>query len=158
MIGDGCYWWKRWFLYIRLWQISDVDNDMIMWVRLLGVPCHAWSVEFFMIVASVLGICVCVDDDTKAGRSMDIARVLIRVPIDFSLPSVLNISIDETKFLLMLREDTFGPARIIYNKDKEKCVGSTISEYDESESAPKRWNSEEEDYLNVEDQLHESQS
>lgn len=74
---------------------KDVDNDRVMWVRFLGFPCQAWCVEFFIKVANILGIYVCVDEETLARKYMDIARVLIRISLYFNLPECLSVSIDE---------------------------------------------------------------
>ncbi|XP_058775318.1 uncharacterized protein LOC131649579 [Vicia villosa] len=75
--------WKRWFKMIRPWQESDIDSERVVWIIVHGIPCHAWSLNFFERIAYFLGSYVCVDENTLAESNMDIARILIRVPFHF---------------------------------------------------------------------------
>lgn len=38
LIGDGSTWWKQWFKEIRPWSLLDVDEEIVMWLRVYGVP------------------------------------------------------------------------------------------------------------------------
>lgn len=46
------------------WRMSDVGTERVIWLRIHGVPCHVWSVDFFISISNSLGTYVCVDDNT----------------------------------------------------------------------------------------------
>ncbi|XP_058774299.1 uncharacterized protein LOC131648567 [Vicia villosa] len=116
LLDEGKWWWKQWFKNIRPWHTNDVDSERVMWVRLYGVPCHAWCSEFFEKIANLLGNFVCVDENTSAAANLDIARVMVRVPFNFVLKEQLVVSVDGEIFSLVLREDTYGPVRLLEKK------------------------------------------
>lgn len=70
----------------------------MMWVRVHGVPCHAWSTDFFVHLNNSLGSYISVDENTSSGSNMDITRVLIQVPFDFSLKELVSVIINDTVF------------------------------------------------------------
>lgn len=113
LLNDPLAWWKQWFWSIRQWQEREVDSERIMWVRVHGVPSHVWSADIFVDLANGLGSYVCLDDNTLAGSCMDISRLIIRVPFEFSLNNYMKVAIDGSLFTLIFREDTFGPVRIV---------------------------------------------
>lgn len=55
----------QWFSDIHPWYPADVDNERLAWMRCYGLPCHAWSIEFFEFVSNFVGVYVCSDDETK---------------------------------------------------------------------------------------------
>ncbi|XP_058739160.1 uncharacterized protein LOC131611050 [Vicia villosa] len=131
LLEEGIWWWKQWFKNIRPWQTNDVDSERVMWVRLHGVPCHAWCSEFFEKVANLLGNFICVDDNTSAVINLDIARIMMKVPFNFVLKEQMVVTIDGEVFHLVLREDTFGPVRILEKKlEASNGDSNSSSEYD----------------------------
>src|SRR3954470_4998481 len=80
----------------------------VIWIRVYGVPFHAWSNDFFDSLASRLGSFICLDENTMSGTNMDIARFMIRVNSGFILPETLEVAIDGVHFNLILREDSYG--------------------------------------------------
>lgn len=46
MISEGKSWWSQWFSDIREWKEEEVDNERVTWLRVYGIPCHAWSFSF----------------------------------------------------------------------------------------------------------------
>lgn len=77
LICDSESWWKQWFNVIKPWKEDDIDKERLMWIRILGVPCLAWSVEFFESLANSFGLYVCLDDEIIKRSSFDVARVII---------------------------------------------------------------------------------
>lgn len=53
----------------------------MMWIKVFGVPCHAWNMDFFVNLANNLGSYICVDENTSSGKRNDTAWVLIRVSL-----------------------------------------------------------------------------
>ncbi|XP_058759400.1 uncharacterized protein LOC131632679 [Vicia villosa] len=130
-MDEGKWWWKQWFKNIRPWQTNDVDSERVMWVRLYGVPYQAWCSEFFEKIANFLGDYICVDDNTSAASNLDIARIMVRVPFNFVLKEQMVVSFDGENFSLVLREDTYGPVRILDKKiEVSNGDSNSSSEYD----------------------------
>lgn len=82
-------------------------------LRSFGVPCQAWSVYFFVTLPNTLGSYICVKENTFSGKKLYVARVLIRIPLNFCLKERITLVIDGESFGIRLREDSFGPLRII---------------------------------------------
>ncbi|XP_058765713.1 uncharacterized protein LOC131639233 [Vicia villosa] len=135
LIEEGKWWWQQWFKSLKPWQENDVDMERVMWIRIYGVPCHAWCSEFFESVANKLGSFVCLDENTMTGNSMDIARCLVRVNATFILPEIVQIVIDGKSFVLNLREDTYGPLRITAQKDLGLSIKSSSLSSSSSKAA-----------------------
>lgn len=47
LIKEGKSWWSKWFSSIGEWREEVVDNDGIAWIRVYGIPCHAWNFLLF---------------------------------------------------------------------------------------------------------------
>lgn len=127
LIGDGCTWWKQWFSSIMSWKSSDVDSERVAWVKVHGVPFHAWCFEFFEYLANSMGNFICVDENTTLGANMDIGRFLLRVPFGFNLKEQSFVIVDGSCFNLILREDSYGPVRIANNKGALLIPSSSAS-------------------------------
>lgn len=81
---------------------------------------------FFVGFANRLGSYVCLDENTQKGSCKDIARIMIRVPIDFKLKENMKVVIDEVTFFLVLREDSYGHVRLmIVNKSVKSSISSS---------------------------------
>lgn len=52
-------------MLIRRWKEDEVDNNIVMWIRVYGIPCHGWNSEFFVALANSFGSFVCLDDNTS---------------------------------------------------------------------------------------------
>ncbi|XP_058763296.1 uncharacterized protein LOC131636700 [Vicia villosa] len=127
LIEEGKWWWQQWFKNIKPWQEKDIDEARVVWIRVYGVPCHAWSNDFFVSLANRLGVFICLDENTMTGCNMDIARLMVRVDSRFILPETLKVVIDDVPFTLNLREDSFGPLRINAQKVADQVLGSSSS-------------------------------
>lgn len=58
----------------KKWDEEAMDIGMNIWLRVYGVPPHAWNAEFFMALAGSLGKFICLDDITASGTRFDVAR------------------------------------------------------------------------------------
>lgn len=83
LLSEDNTWWKQWFSNIIPWSKGAVDSERVTWVRVHGVPCHVWKVDFFETLANTFGKFISRDMNFKEGFNMDVARFLIRVPLNF---------------------------------------------------------------------------
>jgi hypothetical protein len=48
LMVDAKDWLDQWFKEIRPWNPKDIDLDRIVWLRIFGVPVHAWKDDFLL--------------------------------------------------------------------------------------------------------------
>ncbi|XP_058748519.1 uncharacterized protein LOC131621485 [Vicia villosa] len=131
LIEEGRSWWTQWFSEIREWREDDIDRERATWLRVYGIPCHAWNFEFFEMIAKTVGTYICVDDNTHKGEHMDIARILVKTPCMIALNETFSVCINGTIFKIKLSEDSYGPMRInLFQKAKKIEGPSSSSESD----------------------------
>ncbi|XP_058774259.1 uncharacterized protein LOC131648526 [Vicia villosa] len=111
LIGDGDKWWKCWFKDISIWKEDMVDTSKVVWISIFGVPVVAWSVDFFKQLAERFGSFICLDAQTENEDSYDIARIMISVEREVSIPERVVVNIDGNDFTLMIREDKLDAMR-----------------------------------------------
>ncbi|XP_058758617.1 uncharacterized protein LOC131631862 [Vicia villosa] len=135
LISEGKSWWSQWFSEIREWKEKDVDKERVTWLRVYGIPCHAWSFSFFEMLANRFGSYVCSDENTLNGSNMDIARFMIRTSGTSVLNENLEVNINGIPYKIALREDSYGPLRLSLNqnaiKNKSNLFVSSSSESEE---------------------------
>lgn len=76
MVEEAKGWWEQWFDEIKEWTLEAVDNERLAWLRCYGVPCHAWSSDFFKFIMSLVGCYMCSDKEMMNQTKMDVARIL----------------------------------------------------------------------------------
>lgn len=102
-------WLSNWFKEIRPWDSSVVDSERLVWIRILGVPPHAWNEEFFSFISSSCGIFIKLDENSRLMKSFDIARVLLRVKGFNTINDCVSVNINGELFHIRFAEDWFGP-------------------------------------------------
>lgn len=88
-----------------------MDEERVKWLRIYGIPCHAWNSRFFEFITK-LGIYICLDDGTREHTKMGVAKLLVRTRCYMVLNETFIVKIDENLFKLKVMEDTHGPLRI----------------------------------------------
>ncbi|XP_045802504.1 uncharacterized protein LOC123896113 [Trifolium pratense] len=112
LMEDARGWLEQWFKEIRPWSPREVDNERLVWLRVYGVPIHAWNDKFFSLIAKQYGIFLNADDTTSKKLSMDVARILIRTPGLKAIDDFISVKVDDELFQIRLIEDSHGPMRI----------------------------------------------
>ncbi|XVF25480.1 hypothetical protein REPUB_Repub13aG0215900 [Reevesia pubescens] len=72
--------WSCWFHWLKLWEPSVVPKERFTWVRITGLPLHAWSDRSFKIIGNSVGKFIKADTCTEGKVLMDKARLLISTP------------------------------------------------------------------------------
>lgn len=109
----------QWFKDIKHWSINYIDNARVIWIRIYDVPSIAWFSYFFVRLANSLGSFICLDEYTTLKSCLDIARIMIRVPMLFALKESMKVEVDRKVFNLVIREDSFGHMRLA--KSQKEC-------------------------------------
>jgi hypothetical protein len=120
LLTDAKDWLDQWFKEIHPWSPKDIDLERIVWLRIFGVPAHAWNDAFFIQVARPWGTFLNVDDVTNKKITMDVARILVRTSCHKAVDEFIDVLIDGELFHLRVIEDSFGPMRILTSKPQNQ--------------------------------------
>ncbi|KAK2369434.1 hypothetical protein QL285_082569 [Trifolium repens] len=120
LMEDAKDWLDQWFKEIHPWSPKDIDLERIVWLRIFGVPAHAWNDAFFIQVARPWGTFLNVDDVTNKKITMDVARILVRTSCQKAVDEFIDVIINGELFHLRVIEDSFGPMRILSSKSQNQ--------------------------------------
>jgi hypothetical protein len=133
----------QWFKEIRPWSPKEIDRDRNVWLRIHGIPAHAWNDLFFSQISKLWGFFVNVDDATMEKLSMDVARIMIRTSCQQVIDEFIDVKVNDDFYHLRVLEDSYGPMCIIIPQTigKEGNInGSDVSdEDDDEEEEEERW-------------------
>jgi hypothetical protein len=99
LLEDARDWLDQWFSEIRPWTPKDVDLERIVWLRIFGIPVHAWNDEFFAQITKPWGTFMHADDVTSKKLSMDVARLLIRTSCQKAVDKFVNVQVNGEIFV-----------------------------------------------------------
>jgi hypothetical protein len=100
LLEDARDWLDQWFSEIRPWTPKDVDLERTVWLRIFGIPVHAWNDEFFAQITKPWGTFMHADDVTSKKLSMDVARLFIRTSCQKAVDEFVNVQVNGKIFRL----------------------------------------------------------
>ncbi|XP_058750760.1 uncharacterized protein LOC131623755 [Vicia villosa] len=127
-IEERRLWWEQWFFSIKPWEPSDIDTERLVWLRIWGVPCHAWGDSCFSLLTESIGVFIKSDERTNLKSRMDEARVCIRTKSMERVEEVISLTIDGMCFDIRLMEDyhscfgTVATKRFLGESDSEASL------------------------------------
>jgi hypothetical protein len=127
LMVDAKGWLDQWFVDIRPWSPDDIDVERTIWLRIYGVPIHAWNHNFFMQIVKPWGTFINADDGTKKKTTMDVARLMIRTSCQQVVDEFIDVKINGKIYHLRVLEDSYGLMRIMIPQNKN-LVGRDIEE------------------------------
>ncbi|MCI01860.1 hypothetical protein A2U01_0022889, partial [Trifolium medium] len=109
---EGKDWMEQWFRDIRPWNPKEVDTERVVWLRVYGIPAHAWNDNLFTLITSSIGTFLNADDCTSKKINMDVARLMIRTKGLNVVEEFCEVIINGDTFPVRIIEDSNGPMRI----------------------------------------------
>jgi hypothetical protein len=143
LMVDAKDWLEQWFKEIRPWNPKDIDTERLVWLRVFGIPIHAWCDDFFAQVTRPWGCFLNADDVTSKKLTMDAARLLIRTSYQKLVDEFIDVKINGEIFHLRVLEDSYGPMRIVISQPKNPDGRDNASVCSEDESEERRLSVEE---------------
>ncbi|MCH83079.1 hypothetical protein A2U01_0003894, partial [Trifolium medium] len=128
-------WWNQWFFEISCWSSNLVTTGRRVWVRVFGVPPHAWGLDCFTKVVRPAGKFIKLDSQTENLVRLDVARVLIDQSTWSSIDFVQQIKVVEERFLVKVVEESPGDSDLVLHRRAEPHVSVDGS----SRSSVKDW-------------------
>ncbi|CAL0328736.1 unnamed protein product [Lupinus luteus] len=98
-------WWKSIFKEVRCWSPSLYSLERKVWIRCLGVPIHAWSIDFFKAVTISIGEFIKVDSVTEKMEILDFARCFVASKNMGAIDKTLLVSIGYRQWEVRMVED-----------------------------------------------------
>ncbi|GKV29632.1 hypothetical protein SLEP1_g38538 [Rubroshorea leprosula] len=106
LIDKGRVLLKRHFQWVKPWS-PKIGDERYVYLRIEGVPLHAWTVRFFrMVVDRMRGRFISMDDSTINKKRLDIATVLIRTTSNEIISESLTGRIDSNDYNVKVIEET----------------------------------------------------
>lgn len=96
-------WWEQWFTLIKPWEQTDIDREIMVWLNLIGVPCHAWDERLFTLLVETRGCFIKCDEETKLKLRMDEARINIKKWME-KVDDTIKIVIEGVAFIIRIYE------------------------------------------------------
>jgi hypothetical protein len=93
------------FSDMQKWSSKEVRYERGAWLRVYGVPVHAWNDSFFRLCVSGIGKFLHADDCTVDKVRLDFARILVSSPHIKIVNKLEEFLIDGTKFVIKLVEE-----------------------------------------------------
>jgi hypothetical protein len=93
------------FANIHRWSEPDAKYERGVWVRVYGVPIHAWNEKFFRLCVGDVGRFIRVDDCTVDKARLDYVRILVLTRQLKIVNTLTEFFIDEYKYEIMLVEE-----------------------------------------------------
>jgi hypothetical protein len=87
------------------WETSVIPFQRGAWVRIYGIPLHAWNCNFFKLCVMDCGRFLRSDSYTKAKDRLDYARVLIATTEMAVIKKVENLLVDGTLVVVQIVEE-----------------------------------------------------
>lgn len=97
-------WWEGLFKLIKPWNPGDIDEERMLWIKISRIPCHAWGVKLFKVIAERYGSYIRSDEQTITGSVMSEACILIKTKRMDLINETMNILIEDSCFILSVRE------------------------------------------------------
>jgi len=105
VFNDALHFFGMLFNNIHMWSVEDVKYERGAWVRVYGVPIHAWNVEFFKLCVMDVGRFVRADECTVDKSRIDFARILISTSNLEIVNKSSNFMIDGSLYNIKLVEE-----------------------------------------------------
>jgi len=105
VFNDAINFFGMLFSNIQNWSPSEVRYERGAWLRIYGVPVHAWNEDFFKLCVSGLGRFILADACTVDKARLDFARILLSTPQIEIVNKSAEFIIHDRKYVIKLVEE-----------------------------------------------------
>ncbi|KEH19396.1 DUF4283 domain protein [Medicago truncatula] len=105
VFNDAVHFFGMLFDNIHKWSEQDTRYERGAWLRVYGVPIHAWNDDFFRMCVNRVGRFIHLDECTADRARLDYARILILMPQIEIVNSTPEFLIDDRKHFIKLVEE-----------------------------------------------------
>jgi hypothetical protein len=129
LVNESQQVFQQLFSFVREWKPRDVGGDRYVWIRIFGIPVHAWSKKTFSLLTISLGSLIEIDQTTEEMERLDMARLLVRTPMMEFINKMIKVKINNESFPIRITEETCDCA---FEEEMVSCVENSVDEDDRS--------------------------
>lgn len=107
LFSDGCDGFGKWLVKLKPWAPGLVPKERTVWVRVWGVPAHAWKEDFFTFLSQLVGRFEGLDEATKKMSRLDVGKVQVTLSSLAPINKIVKIKIDSIVYSISLLEEVF---------------------------------------------------
>lgn len=93
---------------MKRWEEGSIGDSRESWFRVFRIPYHVWKSEFVVELVESWGKFICVDERTTKEEAFDVARIIVKIKLDFRTPDLFPVNIDGKVNKLTIREGAWG--------------------------------------------------
>jgi hypothetical protein len=101
-------WLSYYFFDIRPWSPNMVNVNREVWVKVFGIPLHAWGDNLFKVLGARFGMFVDYDEPTASKARLDVAHIKLSTSIRTRIETPVMLSVMGVAFEVWVVEDEVG--------------------------------------------------
>ncbi|MCI34849.1 hypothetical protein A2U01_0056070, partial [Trifolium medium] len=102
-----CYYFKE----VKPWSPSVYADRRDTWVKVFGIPLHAWGENLFKGIGGIYGEFLDFDEETASRSKLDVARIKIATSFIGSIDDPVKITVLGVIYTIwVVEEKGFAPA------------------------------------------------
>ncbi|GKV43338.1 hypothetical protein SLEP1_g50641 [Rubroshorea leprosula] len=94
-----------------------VAVERFVWIKCLGLPLHAWKLEYFQSFGNLWGTFVSLDDSTSRKKRLAVGRFLISTPMMENISKILSIKINGALYNVKFVEEESSNSLYVMKSD-----------------------------------------
>lgn len=98
-------WWRGLFISVNRWLPNMVATHRRIWLRVYGLPMHAWDEQSFKKLGNLFGEFLDFDDESINASRLDMARVLVRTTSLALINEPVSVEVMGAVFNVLVMEE-----------------------------------------------------
>ncbi|GLT47288.1 hypothetical protein SLA2020_209950 [Shorea laevis] len=132
LVDGNLQWVAAYFDRIKYWSPSDIAEERFVWVRIQGIPLHAWSEESLTTIGNHVGKLISIDEYTLSKECLDVARILVSTKTQLTINEEFILKVKNNRYRIALIEENW--------RTDPWWLKKTVSSYVEFEVSSKAFN------------------
>ncbi|GAU47008.1 hypothetical protein TSUD_244370 [Trifolium subterraneum] len=105
-------WWEGFLEELKPWSPNQVCSSRRLWVRVYGVPLHAWGERTFRSISNRCVELVRLDLETANRSRFDVARIQIDTALQGFIDFVIKLKVQGAVYKVRVVEENDGPKEL----------------------------------------------
>ncbi|KAJ4840526.1 hypothetical protein Tsubulata_027338 [Turnera subulata] len=123
---DPPFWIRDSFWVFKPWQRGNHATSRNCWVKVRGIPPHAWSTEFFRLAAVFVGRLIEVAPETVQRQRLDFASLLIQTTLPTMIDKTIDVTIEGQVFHVSMTESSSIYDHVFLSSSPGRCPSGNM--------------------------------
>ncbi|GLU00557.1 hypothetical protein SLE2022_179160 [Rubroshorea leprosula] len=98
-------WLDKWFERVKMWSPFDISHERFAWIRIFGLPLHAWNEPGFKLIGDQFGQYIYADQDTSNRSCLEEARLYVKTTNQEIINDSIVVKIKGHNFRMTVSEE-----------------------------------------------------